>query len=123
VAYHFQTEKNRSKIPTEYEIVTHKVSFGNAVLIALMFGRKYDVISQNGKCSRENNVRTSVFSKQSPLSKNSIVTELNMEKFHLEIIISDVGYSNFAAIETVTPQMLENTWRKSEYDSDILRDM
>jgi hypothetical protein len=26
-----------------------------------------------------------------------------------------------AAIETVTPQMLENTWRETEYHSDILR--
>jgi hypothetical protein len=26
-----------------------------------------------------------------------------------------------AAIETVTPQMLENTWRETEYRLDILR--
>jgi hypothetical protein len=28
-----------------------------------------------------------------------------------------------AAIETVTPQMLENTWRETEYRLDILRAM
>jgi hypothetical protein len=28
-----------------------------------------------------------------------------------------------AAIETVTPQMLENTWREIEYCLDILRAM
>jgi hypothetical protein len=32
----------------EYEDVTQKVLFGNAVLAALMSGRKYDVIPQNG---------------------------------------------------------------------------
>jgi hypothetical protein len=30
----------------EYEGVIQKVLFGNAVLAALMFGRKYDVIPQ-----------------------------------------------------------------------------
>jgi hypothetical protein len=45
----------------EYESVTQKVLFGNAVFAALMFGRKYDVIPQNDDCSRESNVRTLVF--------------------------------------------------------------
>jgi hypothetical protein len=31
------------------------------------------------------------FSKQSPLSKCSVFTELNMEKIHLQIMLSDVG--------------------------------
>jgi hypothetical protein len=34
----------------EYEGVTQKVLFGNSVLAALMSGRKYDVIPQNGDC-------------------------------------------------------------------------
>jgi hypothetical protein len=38
-----------------------------------------------------------------------------MEMIHLQIMLSDV-----AAIETVTPQMLENTWREIEYRLDIL---
>jgi hypothetical protein len=37
----------------EYEKVTQKMSLGNAVLAALMSGRKYDVIPQNGDSSRE----------------------------------------------------------------------
>jgi hypothetical protein len=37
----------------EYESATQTVLFGKAVLAALMTGRKYDVISQNGDCSRE----------------------------------------------------------------------
>jgi hypothetical protein len=45
----------------EYESVTQEVLFGNAVLAALMSGRKYDVIFQNGDCSRERNMRTLVF--------------------------------------------------------------
>jgi hypothetical protein len=57
-----------------------KALFGNAILTALMSGRKYDVIPQNGNCSRESNVRNSVFSNQSPLSKRNVVTELNTWK-------------------------------------------
>jgi hypothetical protein len=45
--------------------VTQKVLSGNAVLAALLPGRKYDSISQNGECSREGNVRTWVFRKKS----------------------------------------------------------
>jgi hypothetical protein len=41
--------------------VTQEVLFGNAVLAALMSGRKYDVIPQNGDCPRESIVRTLVF--------------------------------------------------------------
>jgi hypothetical protein len=41
-----------------YKSVTQKVLFDNNVLASLMSGRKHDVITQNGDCSR---VRTSVF--------------------------------------------------------------
>jgi hypothetical protein len=61
VAYNFQTGNNKTKLLTEYENVTQKVLFGNAVLAALMSEREYDVIPQNGDCSRESNVRTWVF--------------------------------------------------------------
>jgi hypothetical protein len=64
----------------EYQSVTQKVLFGNALLSALMSWRKYDTIPQNGDCS-----------KQSPLSKRNVVTELNMEKIHIQITLSDVG--------------------------------
>jgi hypothetical protein len=56
------------KLLTEYEGVTQKVLFGNAVLAALMSGRKY-VIPQIG----------------------DVVTELNTEKIHLQIMLYDVG--------------------------------
>jgi hypothetical protein len=69
VAYNFQTGKNKIKLLTEYENVTKKVLFGNAVLAALMSGRKYDVIHQIG----------------------DVVAELSMEKIHLQIMLSDVG--------------------------------
>jgi hypothetical protein len=39
----------------EYESATQKVLFGNAVLSALISGRKYGIIPQNGDCSRESN--------------------------------------------------------------------
>jgi hypothetical protein len=48
VAYNFQTGNNKIKLLTKYERVTQKVLFGNAVLAALMSGKKYDVIPQNG---------------------------------------------------------------------------
>jgi hypothetical protein len=38
VAYNFQTGNNKIKLLTEYEDVTQKVLFGNAVLAALMSG-------------------------------------------------------------------------------------
>jgi hypothetical protein len=65
----FKPEKNKIKLLTEYEDVTQKVLFGNAVLVALMSGRKYDVIPQIG----------------------NVVTELSMGKIHLQIMLSDVG--------------------------------
>jgi hypothetical protein len=61
MACNFQTGNNKIKLLTEYEDVTQKVLYGNAVLAALMSGRKYDVIPQNGDCSRESNARTLVF--------------------------------------------------------------
>jgi hypothetical protein len=65
VAYNFQTGNNKIKLLAEYEGVTQKVLLGNAVLAALMSGRKYDVIPQNG--------------------------DVSMEKIHLQIMLSDVG--------------------------------
>jgi hypothetical protein len=69
LAYKFQTGNNKIKQLTEYEDVTQKVLLGNAVLAALMSGRKYDVIPQIG----------------------DVITELSMEKIHLQIMLSDVG--------------------------------
>jgi hypothetical protein len=61
MAYNFQTRNNNIKLLMVYEIVTRKVLCGNAVLTALMSGRKYDIIPQNGDCLRENSVHTVVF--------------------------------------------------------------
>jgi hypothetical protein len=107
VAYNFQTGNNNIKLLMEYEGVTQKVLFGNAVLAALMSGRKYDVIPQNGDCSRERNVRTLVF--RNIVYKTPVTS---LDELKLRIV---------AAIETDTPQMLENTWREIEYRLDILR--
>jgi hypothetical protein len=68
VAYNFQTG-NKIKLLTEYEDVTQEVLFGNATPAALMSGWKYDVIPQIG----------------------DVVTEISMEKIHLQIMLSDVG--------------------------------
>jgi hypothetical protein len=48
VAYNFQIGSNKIKLLPEYENVTQRDLFGNAVLAALISGRKYDVIPQNG---------------------------------------------------------------------------
>jgi hypothetical protein len=85
VAYDFEIGKNNIKLYTEYENVTYKIVFGNAVLAPLMSERKYDVMPQNGNCSRESNVRT-FSSKQSPISKGNVLIELNMGKIHLQIM-------------------------------------
>jgi hypothetical protein len=42
----------------EYESATEKALFGNTVLTALMYVRTYDIILQNGDCSRESNIFT-----------------------------------------------------------------
>jgi hypothetical protein len=60
---------NKIKPLTEYEDMTQKVLFGNAVLAALMSRRKYEVIPQIG----------------------DVVTELSMEKIHFQIMLSNVG--------------------------------
>jgi hypothetical protein len=44
MAYNFEIRNDKIKLLTEYENVTQKVLFDNAVLAALMYGRKYDVI-------------------------------------------------------------------------------
>jgi uncharacterized protein YaiI (UPF0178 family) len=82
--------KNKRKLLTEYENITKRVLFRDAVLAALMCGRKYDVTPQNGDCWRESNVRTLVFRNKVRYQKRNVVKELNMEKIHLQIMLSDV---------------------------------
>jgi hypothetical protein len=61
VAYNFQNENNQMKLFTEYERITQNYLFYNALHTALMSGRKYWTIPQNGESSRESNVRTLLF--------------------------------------------------------------
>jgi hypothetical protein len=61
VAIIVKPKEKKNKLLMEYESVAQKVLFSNAVLAALMSGRKYDVIHQNGGCSRESDVRTLFF--------------------------------------------------------------
>jgi hypothetical protein len=65
VAYNFQNGRNKIELLKEYERVTQKDLFGNAISAALVSGRKYDVITQNCDCSRESNVRSLVFQNKS----------------------------------------------------------
>jgi hypothetical protein len=115
VAYNFQTGNNKIKLITEYEVVTRKVFFGNAVLAALMnFPGRW--VGRDGPipwpphspditpfdsflwgCVKDTVYKTPVTS---------------LDELKLRIV---------AAIETVTPQMLENTCRETEYRLDILR--
>jgi hypothetical protein len=52
MAYNFQTGSNKIKMLMEYEGETQKVLYYNPVFVALLFGRKCDVLTQNGDCSR-----------------------------------------------------------------------
>jgi hypothetical protein len=56
VSCSFQTGQSRMKLLTEHENATQNGLFGNAVLIALISGRKYGVILQYGNHSGESNV-------------------------------------------------------------------
>jgi hypothetical protein len=85
-----QPASDKIKFLKEYERITQKVLFSKSVLDALMSGRKYEAIHQNGDCSRKNNVCTSVFRNKSPLSKRRVVTKLNMKMIHLQIMLPDV---------------------------------
>jgi hypothetical protein len=90
----------------EYEGVTQNVLFGNAVLAAMMRGRKYNVIPQNGDCSIPWPMRSPditpldffLWGYVKVIVYRTPVTSLNELKLRI-----------VAAIETVTPQMLENT--------------
>jgi hypothetical protein len=44
----FKSEKIKMKLFAEYQSITQEVLFGNAILAALISGRKYDVIPKNG---------------------------------------------------------------------------
>jgi hypothetical protein len=101
------------------------VLFGTAILAALMSGRRYDVIPQNGDCSRTTCVlwffeTKSVVKKQyryrtqygkGPPSDNPIRRWLKQFE----------ETDSVAAIGRVTLQMLENTWREIDHRLDILR--
>jgi hypothetical protein len=76
VAYNIQTRNNKIKLLTEYEGVTQKVLFGNAVLAALMCGRKYDVITQNVGAD-ENYLRRWIFSDEATFYVSGRVNRYN----------------------------------------------
>jgi hypothetical protein len=63
----------------EYDSVTQKVVFGNAVLAALISGRIYDVIPQN--------VRALVFRNKVRYQNATSVTDLTVEKIRLQLIL------------------------------------
>jgi hypothetical protein len=49
MVHNFQTGNSKIKLLTEYENITQKIIFFcNALLAALMSGRKYDVTPQSG---------------------------------------------------------------------------
>jgi hypothetical protein len=115
VAYNIKIKKNKINLLMGYEALTQKVLFGNVLVAALMSARKYDIILQNGDCSREK-VRVLVSGNevfyQNITSSQTPVT--SFDELKLRIV---------AVIERVTLQMLENTWREIEYRLDILHVM
>jgi hypothetical protein len=117
VAYNFQTGNNKIKLLTEYEDTTQKVLFRNAVFAALMHfsGRR---VGHDG-----------------PIPWPPRSPDITPLDFFLWGYVKDIAYKTpvtslddlklkiVAAIETVIPQMLENTWSEIEYRLDILRAM
>jgi hypothetical protein len=80
----------------------------------LISERQYGVIPQNSDFD---------FSKQSPLSKGNVVTELNRANIHNAIRrwlnqFQEAG-CGVAAIKIFTPKMLDNIWREIEYSLDM----
>jgi hypothetical protein len=86
----------------EYESVTQKVSFGNVVLADSMASRSPD--STPPDFFLWGYVKGTVY--KIPVT-----------------FLRGLKLRTVASIETVTPQMLENTWRQIEYRLDILRAM
>jgi hypothetical protein len=90
VAYNFQTRNNKIKLLMEYESVTQEILFGNVELAALMSVRKYDIIFQNGDCSRESNRQTLAF-------QNKFRYQNATSLWYGKVTSSnnaDIGYSN-----------------------------
>jgi hypothetical protein len=120
MAYNVQLEKNKIKLLIQYESVTQRVSFGNAVFAALMSGKIYDVIPQNGDCSTKTMCVLWVFETKSVIkTQRRYRTRYGKDPPSVNAIRR--WLKQFAAIERVTPQMLENTWKEIEYSLDILR--
>jgi hypothetical protein len=114
VAYNIQTGKNKTKLLTEYERASQYVLFGNAILAALMSGRKYDVIPQNGRW----------VGRDGPIPWPPRSPDITPLDFFLWGYVKDIVYKTpvtsldelklrtVAAIETITPQKLYITFRK-----------
>jgi hypothetical protein len=101
VVYNFQTVNNKIKLRMKYERVIQTGLFGNAVLAALMSVRKLDVIPQNDDCSKESDVRPLVFG-------NKVRYGTQPGKFHLQIMLSDVGCSSLNRLAVFVPQRSGN---------------
>jgi hypothetical protein len=117
VANKLQIESNKIKLLMEYKNIIQKVLFDIAVLSALMCGRKY-VIPQNDDCSSEARCVLWFFETESVIktqrryitqygrdlpSDNAIRLRLKQFQETCRVVV---------AIETVTLQMLEDTWRE-----------
>jgi hypothetical protein len=93
MASNFQTGNNKIKLLTEYENVTQKVLFINAILAALMSGGECDVIPQNGDCSKESH------------GNNNNLESLCISDIRTLIVTSDVR-------STLVPEgCLHKAWR------------
>jgi hypothetical protein len=104
----------------EYEGVTQKVLFGNVVLAALNFltciflGAGLGVMDQFCGLCTHLILHRLISSCGDTLRTLFTRPVTSLDELKLRIV---------AVIETVTPQMLENTWREIEYRLDILRAM
>jgi hypothetical protein len=88
------------------KVEVKKNQFGNVVLTAFMSGGKY-VVPQNDNCSKESNIHTFIF--WNKVSYQNTASLQNRKKIHLQIKLSDTGYSNFKRLVAFcTKQELED---------------
>jgi hypothetical protein len=110
VAYNFQTGNNKIKLLMEYEGVTQKVLFGNTDMhFPGCWVRRDGPIPWLPRSPNIMPLDFFLWEYVKVIVCKTPVTPLDEPKLRI-----------VAAIETVTPQMLENTWREIEYRLDIL---
>jgi hypothetical protein len=79
----------------QHKSLTQNVLLGNTAIAAFMATKKIWRHISNWRLFKRKQCAYFGFSKQSPLSKHNVATELNMGEINLQIMLSDAGWSSF----------------------------